>query len=234
MTVRDIVNASFRRWYVLLLVLALAASLSATFYRDSGTFTTRTAVTFTLPARTTLMADNGSDNTSVIAFAGAVATEINRGKPAPTYSSVDAPYYGAGVREGILVSLRNEGSQWVASYPSATIEIQIVGRTREWVKAQQQELLTRIANVTIALQGSAVPSAVDLITSTVEPTSTQIDEILPTRTAETLAFAAMALAGFILGIWSAVAVDLRIVRRSASRRQRASRRVPTTLGDIAT
>ncbi len=234
MTVRDIVSAAFRCWYVLLLVLSLAASLAATFYRDSGTFTTRTAVTFTLPARTTLMANNGSDDTSVIAFAGVVATEINRGKPAPSYSSVDAPYYGAGVREGILVSLRNEGNQWVARYPSATIEIQIVGRTREWVKAQQQELLTRIAYITNAQQSVAVPAAADRITATVEPTSTQIDEIIPTRAAEILAFAAMALAGVILGTWSAVEVDLRIARRSASRREGTPRRRPMIMGGIAT
>ncbi len=233
MTVLDILHAALRRWYVLLLVLVLAGFLTATFFRDSGTFTSRTAVTFTLPARTTLMANSGSNDSSVIAFAGAIATEINHGRPATTYSSVDAPYYGAGVREGILVSLRNEGNQWVASFPSATIEIQIVGQTREWVKEQQQQLLTRIAYVTNALQNATVPSAADRITATVEPTSTQIDEITPTRTTEILALAAMALAGVILGTWSAVAVDLWIMRRSASRSESTSRRVPTTLGGIA-
>lgn len=233
MTVRDIVKAAVRRWYVMFLVLLLAGFLTAAFSNDSGTFTTRTAVTFTLPARTTLMANSGSDDSSVIAFAGAIATEINRGKPALTYSSVDAPYYGAGVRQGILVSLRDEGNQWVSSYPSATIEIQIVGHTREWVELQQQELLTKIAYVASAQQSAAVPAAADRITATVEPTSTQIDEVVPTRATRLLAVAAMALAGAILGTWSAVVVDVMVLRWSASTRERTPRRAPTTLGDIA-
>ncbi|WP_010205786.1 hypothetical protein [Salinibacterium sp. PAMC 21357] len=233
MTVLDILKAALRRWYVLLLVLVLTGFLTATFFRDSGAFATRTAVTFTLPARTTLMANSGSDDSSVIAFAGAIAAEINLGKPALTYSTVDAPYYGAGVRQGILVSLRNEGNQWVASYPSATIEIQIVGRSREWVQTQQQELLTKIADVTDAQQRTVVPAVADRITATVEPTSTQIDEITPTRTTEYLAVAAMALAGVIVGTWSAVGVDQLVLRLSTSRRNRALRRVPTAMGRIA-
>lgn len=226
MTVLDILKAALRRWYVLLLMLVLTGFLTATFFRDSGTFTTRTAVTFTLPARTTLMANSGSDDSSVIAFAGAVATEINLGKPALNYSTADAPYYGAGVRQGILVSLRNEGNQWIASYPSATIEIQIVGRSREWVQTQQQELLAKISYVTDAQQRSAVPTVADRITATVEPTSTQIDEIAPTRTTEILALAAMAIAGIIVATWSAVAVDVMVARLSASKREKLLQRVP--------
>ncbi|WP_309616974.1 hypothetical protein [Salinibacterium sp.] len=233
MTVRDIAHASFRRWYVLVLVFALMALLAYALHRDGGTFTTRTAVTFTLPAATTLMANNGSNDSSVIAFAGAIASEINRGKPVANYSSADAPYYGAGVREGVLVSLRNEGNQWMAVFPSATIEIQIVGPTREWVEARQQQLLTQIATVAGAQQSLAVPTAENRITGTVEPTSTRIDKIVPSRVTEILAFAAMGLAGSILGIWAAVALDLAIRRRSAPGRLGRSRPMPTTWGGIA-
>ncbi|MBG6056126.1 hypothetical protein IWX81_002558 [Salinibacterium sp. CAN_S4] len=232
MTVRDIAHASFRRWYVLVLVLAAMAFLALTLYRDGGTFTTRTAVTFTLPATTTLMANNGSNDSSVIAFAGAIASEINRGKPVANYSSADAPYYGAGVREGVLVSLRNEGNQWMAIFPSATIEIQIVGPTREWVEARQQQLLSQIAEVAGAQQSLAVPSSENRITGTVEPTSTRIDEIVPSRSSEIFAFGALALAASILGIGAAVALDLVIRRYSAAGRRERSQPSPTTRGGI--
>jgi hypothetical protein len=233
MTVRDIAHASCRRWYVLVLVLAAMAFLAFTLHRDGGTFTTRTAVTFTLPATTTLMANNGSNDSSVIAFAGAIASEINRGKPVANYSSADAPYYGAGVREGVLVSLRNEGNQWMAVFPSATIEIQIVGPTREWVEERQQQLLAQITEVVGAQQSLAVPTAENRITGTVEPTSTRIDEVAPSRSTELLALAALALAGSILGMWAAVALDLMIRRHSTPGRSKKSRQAPSTWGGIA-
>ena len=178
------------------------------------------------------MENNGSTDASVIAFAGAIASEINRGKPVATYSSASAPYYGAGVRDGVLVSLRNEGNQWMASFPSATIEIQIVGRTRAGVAAKQQQLLREIADVASGQQSASVPSPADRITGAVEPTSMQIDEILPTRTAHIFAIAALVLAGVILGAWLAVAVDRAAGRRSGSRRRWTGRRAPTTVGGI--
>ena len=214
MTVRDIVLAIGRRWYVLIAVLLCFCGLAAMLARDGGSFSTRTVVTFTLPARTTLDPESGVSDASVIAFAGAIATEINLGKPSPQYSDWSAPYYGAGVRQGVIVGLRNAGNQWRSSYPFATIEVQIVGRTFEWVQQMQHDVLAKIEEVASTQQSVLSPK--DRIVSTVEPLTTNIEQIVPTRTSQLAAFGAMLLAALLAGGWAAVSFDHVLMHRRAS------------------
>jgi hypothetical protein len=219
MTLRELLAAVARRWYVLAAVLALTAGLGASFAQDGGVFSTKTLVTFTLPSVGALAPDNGSQDASVIAFAGAVATEINRGKPTPRYSSGDAPYYGAGVREGVLVSLRDDGSQWGSSFGSAVIEIQIVGQTHDAVADRQATILAQIDEI-VAAQLGTTPAADERIVSHVEPLTTDIAHITSSRPAQLAAVAALSIAGLLAGGWGAASID-RIVRRRARRRVRS-------------
>lgn len=222
MTVRDIASAIGRRWYVLIAVLLCFAVLAVMLARDGGAFSTRTVVTFTLPARTTLDPENGVSDASVIAFAGAIATEINLGKPSPQYSDSGAPYYGAGVRQGVIVGLRNAGNQWRSSYPSATIEVQIVGRTFAWVEQMQHDLLMKIEEV--ASRQQSVLSPRDRIVSTVEPLTTKIEEIVPTRTSRLAAFGAMFLAALLVGGFGAIRLDRVLMHRRARDARPSGRR----------
>lgn len=228
-TVREVLSAIGKRFYVLLAILLVFAGATYLFYKDGGTYSTRTTVTFTLPARSTLLPESGTGDLSIIAFAGTVATAINQGKPAPTFSDANAPYYGAGVRQGIMVSLRNGGNQWITNFPSATIDIQIVGRTRAWVYQHQQEALKQIMDVAAAQQAATVTPESDRITAHVAPLSTDIQLIAPGRSELILAGAAMGLAGLVTGCSAAVIVD-RSIR--SWRRRRALRRV-AALGPAA-
>lgn len=207
MSIRDLLGAVGRRWYVVIIVLIAAAFLFVLLYRDGGSFSTRTIVTFTLPERTAILPESGTSDESVIAFAGAVATEINKGRPVPTYSSVDAPFYGAGLRQGVVVGLRNSGNQWISSFPSATIEIQIVGRTREWVELTQATLVEEILAVTEAQQQAVVTSPADRITARVDPLTMQIIDVVPGRNSAILAAGALAAAALIVSTFCAVAAD---------------------------
>jgi hypothetical protein len=198
-------------------------AVTAAFYRDGGSYYTHPTVTFTLPERPTLLPDSGTNDKSVIAFASTVATQLNEGKPVATYSSADAPYYGAGVREGVMVSLRNDGNQWMSSFPTATIDIQIVGRTREWVADRQKAVLDEIMEVTRGQQ--SVADVAEQITATVAPLSTEIGKVSSSRSTQILAVAAMMVAGLIVACPAAVAVD-RLARR---RRQHHNRRVAIPL-----
>lgn len=225
MTVRDILKSIARRWYVFLLTMAAVMAAAAAMYVDGGSFSTRTTVVFTSPDAQNVLGDTTSSDSGVIAFAGAVATELNNGIAVQTYSSADAPYYGAGVREGVMVSLRNTGNQWVTSYPSAMIDVQIVGRTREWVEARQQQILDDIFAVTTAQQSSIVTSAADRITAEVEPLSMQIVEVGSTRTTQLLAGGSMLLVVLLAGGSLCVLVDrwaLRMRRTRAVHRGRPS------------
>ena len=124
-----------------------------------------------------------------------------------SYSSADAPFYGAGVRQGVIVGLRNEGGQWVTSFPSATIEIQIVGRTYEWVEHRQRQILEEIQQTAIAQQNAALTEVDERITMTVEPLTRNIEQVVASRASQVLAFAAMVFVGVLVGFWGAVALD---------------------------
>lgn len=223
MTVREVLGVLVRRWYVLLAVLGVAALVAVGLLRDGGIYTTRTVVAFTLPATTTLTFSNGLDDANVIAFAGAVAQEVNNGRPPARYSTDEAPLYGAGLREGVLVSLPNAGNQWVSSFLRAEVELQVVGRTREWVEEQQTALVDRVL---VAAEQQQVVAAIppeSRIAASVVPLTRQIEFVGPSRSTELIAVAAIGVAGLIVGCWLSVAAD-RGLRRHARRRGAGPRR----------
>lgn len=226
MTVRDILSAVGRRWYVFVAVMLVFVAMAYLMDRDGGGYYSSTTITFTLPQRPTLLPDSGTNDLSVIAFASAVATSVNEGKPVSTYSSAQAPYFGAGVREGVSVSLRNDGSQWITSFPNATLDIQIVGRTAAWVQERQTAIVNDIMSVTQGQQAATTTPEADRITAVVAPLSTEIMQISASRSAQMLALAAVALAGTIVATTVASAVDTRLARRRIQRARPSGARPP--------
>lgn len=233
MTIRDVLAAVGRRWYVLLAALIAMGLLGAFLINSGGTFATRTIVVFTLPKMSTLQPYSGSTDSSVIAFASTVATEINGGRAVLSYSSADAPYYGAGVREGVIVALRNEGGQWTTSFPSATIEIQIVGRTEGWVRDTQQRILHRIAETTQGQQDATVTAADERISAHIEPLTTGIEHIVASRSSTIAALAALFAVAVLVGAWGCVTLDRAVRRGARSRGPRRSRRLPVPAEELA-
>lgn len=224
MTFRDIVGAMLRRWYMVLVILLAASYLTMSYVRNSGCYTSVTVVTFTLPAASPLQPDSGTDDSNVIAFASAIADEINGGQSQSLYADADAPFYGAGVRQGVSVGLPNFGGQWATSYATAQIEIQIVGRTYAWVDEQQRAALARIDAAASSQQSIAAPA--QHISATVER-PTQIFHVLPTRSSRMMAFAAMGIATFIGSTITSLIVDRLAVQAGQRRRARRARRVTT-------
>jgi len=199
-----------RRWYAPLVILLVGALLVVVFARDSGVYTTKTVVTFLLPSATSLSPHNGSSDTSIIAFARAVATQVNNGNEPAGYSSEDGPYYGAGIRQGVLIGVPNDGNQWYASYTRAEIDVQIVGHTHQWVAQRQSEVVGRIVTAARKLQGALIADPTQYISVAVVPLTLSIGRVAPTRSAEVGALAAMALAVLIVSAWSSVALDRRL------------------------
>lgn len=220
MTFRDLLVTMLRRWYVPAAALVCAAALTFVFANDGGSYTTKTVISFIFPAKTALSPYNGAGDKNVIAFAGAVAHEINGGKPTMRYATEDAPFYGVGVREGVFVGLPNSGGQWSTSFAKAEIEIQIVGRSRDWVVATQSRLVDEVLRIADAQQAEAAASRNARIIVSVVPLTSRIDHITPTRTMQYAAGAAMFAAALIVGAWGAVMVD-RILATVLAKRARA-------------
>lgn len=216
MVVRELIGVLLRRWYVLVVVMALAAGGSWALHRDSGLYTTRTVVSFMLPQKTQFSLDSGLDDVGVIAFASMVAQVANNGKEPPRYSTDDAPYYGAGVRQGVLITVPNAGNQWVTSYLRAEVVVQIVGPTEQWVDKTQAALLKEITQIAQAEQVDVHPAGSRIQTDIV-PLTTRIFHVTPTRSAEIMAYSALMTAALIVGVWGSVVLDGTVSRKRKRR-----------------
>jgi hypothetical protein len=212
-----------RHWYIPLGILACAALAFVMLARDGGIYTTRTVISLMLPASTTLSPGNGTNDSNIIAFAAVVVRDINDSRPPARYSTDDAPYYGAGIREGALVQLTNSGNQWVSTFSKAEIEVQVVGRTLDWTKAKQSELVSKVLSTARYQQATVgIPPANRIIASVV-PLTTQIEFVSPSRSSQLTAAAAMFVAAVIIGAWASVTVDrLRSRRRSSAHLEKGS------------
>lgn len=208
-----------RRWYVPFVTILIVAVYSTQLIRDSGIYSTRTVVYFAYiqPNMVSIGPYNGTENEGLIAFAGAVASEINNGRPVARYAWDDAPLYGAGMREGVLVGLADTGGQWLSSYNRAEIEIQIVGRSYEWVRDTQQSLLQTAFDESQALQGAQYYDPKLRVSAEVSPLTTTIDHITASTIEKVAAVSAAALTALLVGGWGAILVDRRSLRRARSR-----------------
>lgn len=180
---------------------------------SGGTYSTSTVVSFLRPAATSLAPANGALDGSIIAFAGSVAQETTIKSPSfARYSMHDAPFHGAGVREGARVGLVYSGSQWASTYGKSDIEIQIVGRSFDWVETTQTQLVDRVLSVSEDRQAALNVLPDDRITAQVAPITTQIDFIAPSQRSQLAASAAMLTATLIAGAWGSITLD-RLLRR---------------------
>jgi hypothetical protein len=224
MTIRDLGSAMLRRWYIVAALLVLATIGGYLLQREGGLYTTETVVSFLLPDKTSLSPNSGLDDASVIAFAGVVAREVHNDSGPATYSSDDAPLYGAGIRQGVLVTLPNAGNQWSTSYLRAELVLKIVGPSEQWVAQQQSALLTRVVQVSDAQQSSVTSEGARIKVSPM-PLTKQIFHIAPSRSATVAAFLALVSAALVVGGWAAVVVDSAVRRRKMRPRRQVLRRI---------
>lgn len=213
MTLRHLLVAMLRRWYVPLAICACIALAAVMMVKDGGIYTTKTVIAFLRPTGTSLSADNGANYESIIAFASAVVAETNSSRLPEGYSMEDAPYYGAGVREGTLIDLARTGNQWASNVSKAEIEIEIVGRSLEQVARQQEESVGKVLSAAESLQDGVAVPAKNRVSASVVPLTTQIQFITPSRRTQFTAFAALFGVAVITSAWGSVVVDGALSKR---------------------
>ncbi|MFD4958810.1 hypothetical protein [Microbacterium sp. NPDC058389] len=223
MTVRQILGVVARRWYTTVVALALAAILTAMFLHDGGTYSTRAVVEFRWPGAARTELDNGFTNDSVISFADMVALRVNQGRAPERYSQDEAPLYGVGVRDAEVVGMSFSGNQWVTDHPVAAVTVQVIGRSQREVEVRQSALIDEVLRTADELQQEAGAPEADFVVPSIDPLSTTVQYIAPTRASTLAAFAAMTIAGLIAGVGAALVWD-----RAARHRRGAG--VPVTRG----
>jgi len=211
-----------RRWYVVVVAVILAVTSGYLLQGDAGLYTSRTVVSFLLPDKSSLSPNSGIDDLSVIAFAGVVARSVNDNSAPVRYSTDDAPLYGAGLQEGVLVSLPNGGNQWSTSYLRAELVLQIVGPTEQWVAQQQSDMLTKIVQASAERQ-SAVTAANSRIKVSPVTLTKQIFHVEPSRSAVVAAYVALLLAALLVSGWAAAVLDNAVLKRKAGSGQQGLR-----------
>jgi len=222
-TFGQVVTAVLRRWYVPLVVLVAAAAITTQLVKSGGLYSTRTVVM--LVNKAAIGPDNGSGNDNIIAFAGAVANDVNNGRPVVRYAHENAPLYGAGISQGVFVGLRDDGGQWMTSFTRAELEIEIVGPTRDYVASIQQELLSKVSTRVRELQGPAYNDPDSRIRTQVVPLTLAIDHVSASGSQLVIAVASMLAAAMIVGSWGAVRLDALLRGRSARRERKMERTV---------
>ena len=220
MTLREFIGLLWRHWYIMLASLLIVAVATVMMVRDGGIYTSRTLVQFTWPGAATITRYSGVDDGSVISFAKSIITQVNGGRSdTQYYSHIDAPIYGAGLRDAVVVTLRDDGSQWNSDINTAVVEIQIVGRSTEWVSAQQEITIAKIEGLAETEQSLMKVPEKDRIAVHVEPLTREVAFVEPSRSAKIAAFAAMGAVGFIGGAGVSWSIDrLRTRRRSSAPR----------------
>ncbi len=221
MALRGLLLTLLRGWYLVVAALLCAALLVVHFAQDQVVYTTRTSITFTYPNASELEPYNGTGDKSVISFVSAVVEKVNGGVTASTYADDSAPYYGAGIRRGVNVTLPNDGGQFVAIYRMAQIDIEIVGPSADWVKSKQTGIIADVFRISEDMQAAAGVRFADRIIPTVVPLSLLITSVAPSRSSLILAVAGLGAAGLLVGGWGAVTVE-RLRSRARGARGRAA------------
>lgn len=213
-----------RRWYVVIVMFLLAAMGGYLLELEKGVYTTETVVSFVYPGETRLSRYSGLDDANLIAFAGIVVRALNNGKTPAIYSEDNAPLYGAGIRQGVVVALPNSGNQWVTSYQRAEIVVRVVGPSEQWVERTQGDILAKVVQISESQQSSVANRAPLIRAAPVALTKT-IYHAVPSRTATIAAFFALFCAALVVGGWAAVVVDGAVRRRKTRSRRHEPHRL---------
>lgn len=214
MTLWDVLAASKRRWYVVVLGLICTAISLFAIHSQPTVYFSRAYVFFLAPASTVYPNVLGTTSLDLIAAAGTVGIRVNEGEPRPTKTaSAEVTIVGRGILDGTSVMLPDHGGQWSIYYDTQALEVQVVAPTPGEVRARQSELFVRINTELEALQDETHVSVYNRITTQVEPGSPPIEPMHGDRRRAELMTVALGTGMTLLGIG---VLELRSKRRRMS------------------
>lgn len=214
MIARMMRRLSARQWGVLLAVLGAGVVASALLVSTAGLYTTRTLITFSLPGAAVLDA-TPSEEPGIISFAVVVADTADLNDRPLHYAGADARPYGIGVRQGVFITVPDAGGQWSVWHRTATVAIDVVGPSLQWVEMEQQAAILRVERVAAAQQRMIGVPVQFRVVPNVEELSAHVEHVYPSPLSVVLALAALG------GATALVAYAL--MTRMSSLRERAHR-----------
>jgi hypothetical protein len=144
MSVWDVLRALSRRWWSVLLGLALTTVVVFQVWTAPGVYHQQVNVLFLMP--TEAQRSNGftSMTENLINLAGVVERVVNDEHAGAQTVSNGVELQDEGVREGFAVRLPNAGGQWMNNFNRPLLNVQAVGPTPEAVKQTMRLVLARV------------------------------------------------------------------------------------------
>lgn len=141
MTTARFLRAALRRWYLVLLGLALTAwGANFLYTAPATTYWSQTTVTILQP-RANPLATEGFE---LADLSSALVLRINGAPASSKTSSPETTLYGEGVRQGTRIRVRDVGRQWATSIPDPVVLVEAVGPDPAWVASQMDAQLDAV------------------------------------------------------------------------------------------
>jgi hypothetical protein len=216
MTTLLLVRMLVRRWYIVVAILLLSSLGYLSLSGSGSIYTAQTDVVFIAPGTDPVGGFDERYRDSLVHFAAAIEREYHAGR-SPNRLADEAPLFGAGIRQGEQVILPNTGSQWLVSFDSPRLAVDVVGPDAAWVRARLGAVLDRIETLARERQQKSGVADEFLIRTERAPQEPVVEQVGSSRGA--YARALLALLAVSLGVAAAatVAVERLAQRRAAER-----------------
>jgi len=148
----DILKALWRSWYVAAFGIVATGLTMFLIAAHPGVYWAQLDIVFLAPRTDTNPNSLAYTSGSLIATAGLVEREVNKGVSIPATASSSVTLVGRGVRDGYEIRLPNNGGQWSNNYDRPVLDIQVVGGAKADVRRRLDQVIAKVETALVELQ----------------------------------------------------------------------------------
>ncbi|GAA3579223.1 hypothetical protein GCM10022197_40890 [Microlunatus spumicola] len=133
-----------RRWYVVLVGLALTLATTYAVLEREGVYYSEVQVVLVGPPQISYPNTVAVQPFSLAPMASLLVSDWNGTRRPLLTSASDTTLYGEGVRDGTQVRLPNQGSQFKPSFDAPYVDVQVVGPSEAEVTAEAKRVVDQL------------------------------------------------------------------------------------------
>ena len=195
MTSGELLSLVLRRWYLVLLGVAITVGALYLVINRPGVYWTQVAVVVQGPVDKYYPNNFEDPDEVLIPMAAVLAADWNGvERPLLTASGETTTLFGEGQRKGIQVRVPNEGSQWVPLFYSPSIDVQVVDSNPDMVAQEARRVTAELDEMLQRRQDAVGVKREFRMTTMVSPSDPTIEYISGSRTRAALAAGVVGMA----------------------------------------
>lgn len=167
----DVLVAAARRWYVVFLGLMVTYVAIAAVEARQDVYYLRGQAVFVAPASQVYPNKLRVNAADLITVAGIVGKRINGMEALPKTASSAATMVGRGVRDGVLITLPDNGVQWAPYYDTRALYIEVAAPDPDTARERHRAALVEIDAELKQLQDEQDVAADERVTIAPSPES---------------------------------------------------------------